>query len=51
MPVLLTRSEEFEAWLSDGATSALSLAREYPPGQMRIVQEGFKKLDLLAAAA
>ena len=30
---------------------ALTLAREYPPGQMRIVQDGFKKQDLLAAVA
>jgi hypothetical protein len=29
---------------------SLSLAREYPPEQMRIVQEGFEKEDLLAAA-
>ena len=50
MSVLLTREEEFEAWLS-GAAEALTLAREYPPGQMRIVQDGFKKQDLLAAAA
>jgi hypothetical protein len=30
---------------------AFALVREYPPGHMRIVQEGFKKQDLLAAAA
>ena len=51
MPVLLTREEEFEAWLSGAPAEALALAREYPPGQMRIVQEDFKKQDLLAAAA
>jgi hypothetical protein len=28
----------------------MALAREYPPEQMRIVQEGFEKEDLLAAA-
>jgi hypothetical protein len=27
-----------------------ALAREYPPDQMRIVQEGFEKEDLLKAA-
>lgn len=27
---------------------AFALAREYPPDQMRIIQEGFKKQDLLA---
>ena len=46
MPVLLTRDEEFETWLSASPGAALTLAREYPPGQMRIVQEGFKKEDL-----
>ena len=51
MPVLLTREEEFETWLSGAPADALTLAREYPPGQMRIVQEGFKKQDFLAAAA
>jgi putative SOS response-associated peptidase YedK len=51
MPVLLTREEEFEAWLNGAPHVAFALAHEYPPGQMRIVQEGFKKQDLLAAAA
>ena len=41
MPVLLTREEEFETWLRAPAEEALALAREYPPEQMRIVQEGF----------
>jgi putative SOS response-associated peptidase YedK len=50
MPVLLTGDEAFEAWLSDAPEAALTLAREYPPAQMRIVQEGFKKQDLRAAA-
>ena len=39
MPVLLTREEQFATWL------------QFPPGQMRIVQEGFKKEDLLSIAA
>src|SRR5262245_35669793 len=51
MPVLLTREEEFKIWLSGSPEDALALAREYPPVQMRIVQEGFKKQDLLEAAA
>ena len=50
MPVLLTREEEFDTWLHGSADEALALVREYPPEQMRIVQEGFGKQDLLAAA-
>jgi len=50
MPVLLTSAEDFEAWLGGAPDAALALAREYPPGQMRIVQEGLTKQDLLAAA-
>ena len=49
MPVLLTKEEEFETWLNGSADEAFGLAREYPPEKMRIVQEGFKKQDLLAA--
>ena len=48
MPVLLTKEEEFETWLSGSADEAFALAREYPAAQMRIVQEGLKE-DLLAA--
>jgi putative SOS response-associated peptidase YedK len=50
MPVLLTGEEEFDTWLRAPAEEALALAREYPPEQMRIVQEGLEKEDLLAAA-
>jgi putative SOS response-associated peptidase YedK len=50
MPVLLTREEEFETWLRAPTEEALALAREYPPEQMRIVQVGLEKEDLLAAA-
>jgi putative SOS response-associated peptidase YedK len=49
MPVLLTREEEFDTWLKGSPNEALALAREYPPEQMRIVQEGLDKEDLLAA--
>jgi putative SOS response-associated peptidase YedK len=49
MPVLLTREEEFETWLGASAEEAMALAREYPAQQMRIVQEGLEKEDLLAA--
>jgi putative SOS response-associated peptidase YedK len=51
MPVLLTRDEEFETWLSGSPEEAFALAREYPPERMCIVQEGFEKKDLLRAAA
>jgi putative SOS response-associated peptidase YedK len=50
MPVLLTREEEFETWLRAPTEEALALLREYPPEEMRIVQEGLEKEDLLAAA-
>ena len=50
MPVLLTKEEEFETWLNGSAEEAFELAREYPPENMRIVQEGLKKEDLLSAA-
>jgi putative SOS response-associated peptidase YedK len=49
MPVLLTREDEFDTWLRGSVDEAFALAREYPPEQMRIVQEGFDKEDRLAA--
>ena len=49
MPVLLTCEEEFDMWLRGSPAEALALAREYPADEMRIVQEGFDKEDLLAA--
>jgi putative SOS response-associated peptidase YedK len=49
MPVILTREEEFDTWLRASPEEALALAREYPPEEMRIVQEGLEKEDLLAA--
>jgi putative SOS response-associated peptidase YedK len=51
MPVLLTREEEFETWLTGSTDEALALAREYPPESMDIVQEGFFKEDRLDIAA
>jgi putative SOS response-associated peptidase YedK len=47
MPVLLTREEEFESWLAGSPDETFALAREYAPEEMRIVQEGFDKEDLL----
>jgi putative SOS response-associated peptidase YedK len=49
MPVLLTREEEFDAWLRGSPDEAMALAREYPAAEMQIVQEGFDKEDLLKA--
>jgi putative SOS response-associated peptidase YedK len=51
MPVLLTREDEFQTWLNGSTDEALALAREYPPDQMRIVQEGFFKEDRFDIAA
>jgi hypothetical protein len=43
MPVLLAREAEFDAWLNGAPHLAFALAREYPPGQMRIVQVELNK--------
>ena len=51
MPVLLTIEEEFQAWLAGSPDEAFALAREYAPDQMRIVQEGFDKEDLIGRAS
>lgn len=47
MPVLLTREEEFQTWLTGSPDEAFALAREYPADRMAIVQEGYDKEDLL----
>src|SRR5262245_18561085 len=49
MPVVLTHEEEFETWLRGSSNEAMGLAREYPPQQMRIGQEGAFKEDRVAA--
>jgi putative SOS response-associated peptidase YedK len=49
MPVLLSREEEFETWLSGTPAEAYALARSFDPLKMRIVQSGLEKEDLLAA--
>jgi putative SOS response-associated peptidase YedK len=51
MPVLLTREQEFSTWLEGPPGEAMALAREFPPGQMRIVREGAEKKDEAALAA
>lgn len=49
MPVLLSREEEFETWLSGTPTEAFALERSFDPARMRIVQSGREKKDMLAA--
>jgi putative SOS response-associated peptidase YedK len=50
MPVLLTTDEQFAVWLNGTPQQAFELAGPYPDEDMRIVQAGFDKLDLLAPA-
>ena len=38
MPVLLTKEDKFETWLSGSPEEAFALARNYDPKAMRIVQ-------------
>jgi putative SOS response-associated peptidase YedK len=47
MPVLLSKEDEFETWLSGSPAEAFALARSFDPAQMRIVQSGKDKEDLL----
>jgi putative SOS response-associated peptidase YedK len=49
MPVLLTDPADFETWLSGSTEDAFKLARSYAADQMRIVQSGSERKDLLAA--
>ena len=50
MPVLLTDPADFETWLSGSTEEAFKLARSYAANQMRIVQSGSDRKDLLKAA-
>lgn len=45
MPVLLTRPEEFDAWMRGPTQEAMGLAREHPPEAMHIVQTSYEKED------
>lgn len=45
--MLLTRPEEFDTWMRGPAQEAMTLAREYPPDQMQIVQTLHDKEDQL----
>jgi putative SOS response-associated peptidase YedK len=49
MPVLLSTDAEFQAWMMGTPYEAFALLREYPPDQMRMVQSGFEKRDMLEA--
>jgi putative SOS response-associated peptidase YedK len=49
-PVLLTEEEEFSTWLTGTPQEAFGLVRTSDPARMDIVQSGFDKKDLLAAA-
>jgi putative SOS response-associated peptidase YedK len=50
MPVLLSEEAEFDTWLSGSPAEAFALARSFDPAQMRIVQSGKDKEDLLGRA-
>ena len=49
-PVLLTKEHEFATWLSGTTEEALGLIQTSDPDAMQIVQSGFDKKDLAAAA-
>jgi putative SOS response-associated peptidase YedK len=49
MPAILTKEEEFEAWLTGSAKDALALQRPLPDGTLRVVRLGPKR-DADAAA-
>lgn len=49
MPVPLATPEEREQWLSGTTDEAFSLVRPFDAENMRIVQSGADKKDLLAA--
>ena len=49
LAVLLTDPADFETWLSGSTEEAIKLARSYAADQMRIVQSGSERKDLLAA--
>ena len=48
-PVLLSDPADFETWLSGSTDEAFNLARSCAADQMRIVQSGSDRKDLLAA--
>jgi putative SOS response-associated peptidase YedK len=50
MPVLITDPTDFDTWLSGSPAEAFQLARSYAAEQMRIVQSGADREDLLRVA-
>ena len=48
--MLLTDPADFETWLSGSTEDAFKLAHSYTADQMRIVQSGSERKDLLEAA-
>jgi putative SOS response-associated peptidase YedK len=50
MPVLLSEPEAFDTWMNGSVDDAFKLARPFAAGEMRIVQSGAERKDLLEAA-
>lgn len=50
-PVLLTSEAEQEQWLAGSAREALQLVKPLDGYRLKMVQEGFEKLDLLGATS
>ena len=50
MPVLMSDPADFETWLSGSTEDAFKLARSYAAEQMRVVQFGTEREDLLKVA-
>ena len=47
---LLSNPADFETWLTGSTEEAFKLARSYAAQEMRIVQSGSERKDLLEAA-
>lgn len=47
MPVLLATPEEQDQWIDGTVDEAIVLCRPYPSEQMRLVQSGYEKRDLV----
>jgi putative SOS response-associated peptidase YedK len=49
-PVLLTDEDQYSTWLTGSPEDAFGLIKTSDPAMMQIVQSGFEKKDLQAAA-